>query len=58
MLWKKLARVKDCVIVQKVNFLGCTLGEKEVQKCEIFQIELNHGYVMVQNCEIMQNFNF
>ena len=46
-LCKKLAGVKDCVIVKKVNICGgYPWGWGRGRLCEIFLIELTLGYVV------------
>ena len=47
-LWKKLDRVKDCVIVRIFNFLRATQGHGEEWEggCEIVLIELNPFYAV------------
>ena len=43
---EKLPRVKDCVIVRKVNFLGCHPWGGMKLLCDIILIDPTCGYVV------------
>ena len=48
MLWEKLAMVKDCVIVQIVNFLGGLHTNRGGRQGRIFVRDLYNAYLLWQ----------